>query len=75
MQMPDGWLTRQALIDAGHLNISYSSAAKLEYKRVVKIELHPDTSAEERCRLIEQYKYMRRILRRARMWKARWRSS
>jgi hypothetical protein len=70
MQMPDGRLTRQVLIDAGHLNMSYSGAAKLEYKRMVKIELRPDTSAEERCRLIEQYKYMRQIRRRARMWKA-----
>jgi hypothetical protein len=70
MQMPDGRLTRQALIDAGDLNISYSTAAKLEYKRMVKIELRPDTSAEERCRLIEEYKYMRQIRRRARMWKA-----
>jgi hypothetical protein len=70
MQIPDGRLTRQALIDAGYLNISYSGAAKLEYRRMVKIELRPDTSAEERCRLVEQYKYMRRILRRARMWKA-----
>ena len=70
MQMPDGRLTRQALIDVVHLNISYSSAANLEYKRMVKIELRPDTSAEERCRLVELYKYMRRILRRARMWKA-----
>ena len=70
MQMPDGRLTRQALIDAGYLNISYSGAAKLEYRRMVKIELRPDTSAEERCRLVEQYKYMRRLLRRVRMWKA-----
>jgi hypothetical protein len=70
MQMPDGRLTRPALVDAVHLNISYSSAAKLEYKRMVKIELRPDTTAEERCKLVERYKYMRRILRRARMWKA-----
>jgi hypothetical protein len=70
MQMPDGRLTRQALIDAGDLNISYSGAAKLEYKRMEKIELRPDTSAEERRRLVEQYKYMRQILRRARMWRA-----
>jgi hypothetical protein len=70
MLMPDGRLTQQALIDAGYLNISYSTAAKLEYKRMVKIELRPDTSAEERSKLVEQYKYMRQILRRARMWKA-----
>jgi hypothetical protein len=70
MQMPGGRLTRQALIDAGDVNISYSGAAKLEYKRMEKIELRPDTSAEERRRLVEQYKYMRQILRRARMWRA-----
>jgi hypothetical protein len=70
MQMPDGRLMRPALIDAGDLNISYAAAAKLEYKRMVKIELRPDTSADERYRLVEQYKYMRQIRRRARMWKA-----
>ncbi|MBR1187302.1 DEAD/DEAH box helicase family protein [Bradyrhizobium sp. AUGA SZCCT0160] len=70
MQMPDGRVTRQALIDVGNLNISYSEAAKLEFKRMVKVALRPDTSAEERYRLIEQYKYMRPIRRRARMWKA-----
>jgi hypothetical protein len=70
MQMPDGRLMRQALIDGGDLNISYATAAKLEYKRMVKIELRPDTSADERRGLIEQYRYMRQIRRRARMWKA-----
>lgn len=70
IQMPDGRLMRQALIDAGDLNISYAAAAKLEYKRMVKIELRPDTSADERCRLVEQYKYMRQMRRRAWMWTA-----
>jgi hypothetical protein len=69
-QMPDGRLMRQALIDGGELNISYAGAAKLEYKRMVKIELRPDTSVDERYKLVEQYKYMRQIRRRARMWKA-----
>lgn len=69
MQMPDGRLRRQALIAAGELNISYAAAAKLEYKRMVKIELRPNTSADERRRLVEQYKYMRQVRRRARMWK------
>jgi hypothetical protein len=70
VQMPDGRLMRQALIDAGDLSISYAAAAKLEFKRMVKIELRPDTSADERRSLIEKYKYMRQIRRRARMWKA-----
>jgi hypothetical protein len=70
MQLPDGRLMRQALIDAGDLNISYAAAAKLEFKRMVKIELRPDTSADERRSLIEKYKYMRQIRRGARMWKA-----
>jgi len=70
MGMPDGRVTRQALVDAGDLNISYSDAAKLEYARKVKIELRPDTSPEERRGLVEQHKYMRHLLRRARMWKA-----
>jgi len=68
--MPDGRLMQQALIDGGELNISYAGAAKLEYKRMEKIELRPDTSAVERYKLVEQYKYMRQIRRRARMWKA-----
>jgi hypothetical protein len=70
MQMPEGRLTRQALIDAGDVNITYGAAAKLEYKRMVKIELRPDTDADERRELVEQYKYMRQIRRRHRMWKA-----
>src|SRR6516165_7783209 len=70
MQMPEGRLTRQALIDAGDVNITYGAAAKLEYKRMVKIELRPDTDADERRKLVEQYKYMRQIRRRHRMWKA-----
>src|SRR6516165_1414076 len=70
MQMPEGRLTRQALIGAGDVNITYGAAAKLEYKRMVKIELRPDTDADERRKLVEQYKYMRQIRRRHRMWKA-----
>ncbi|WP_143275310.1 hypothetical protein [Bradyrhizobium canariense] len=69
MQMPDGRLMREALIDAGDVNISYAAAAKLEFKRMVKIELRPDTGVEERRDLVEQYKYMRQVRRRARMWK------
>ena len=70
MQTPEGRLTRQALIDAGDVNITYGAAAKLEYKRMVKIELRPDTDADERRKLVDQYKYMRQIRRRHRMWKA-----
>src|SRR6516165_11620593 len=70
MQMPEGRLIRQALIDAGDVNITYGAAAKLEYKRMVKIELRPNTDADERRKLVEQYKYMRQIRRRHRMWKA-----
>jgi hypothetical protein len=88
IQMPDGRLTRQGLIDGGFLPESqfypvrfglddpvsgyrpFAQAAKLEYMRKVEIELRPDTPPEERCRLVEQHKFMRQVLRRARMWKA-----
>ena len=48
----------------------FAQAAKLEYKRKVKIELRPDTPPEDRCRLVEQHKFLRQVVRRARMWKA-----
>jgi len=88
MQMPDGRLTRQGLIDGGFLPESqfypvlfglddpdsgyrpFAQAAKLEYMRKVEIELRPDTPPEDRRRLLEQHKFMRQVLRRARMWKA-----
>jgi hypothetical protein len=88
MQMLNGRLTRQALIDGGFLPESkfypalfglddafsgyrpFAQAAKLEYMRKVEIDLRPDTVAEDRCRLVEEHKFMRQILRRARMWKA-----
>lgn len=47
----------------------FAEAAKLEYTRMVKIDLKPDTTAEERGRLVEQHKHRRQILRRARMWR------
>jgi hypothetical protein len=47
----------------------FAEAAKLEYMRMVEVNLQPDTSPEERARLVEQHRYRRQILRRARMWK------
>jgi hypothetical protein len=78
MKMPDGRLTRQPLADEylkglKHSPFGYrlfSDAGKLEYRRMPDdVDLQPDTSAEERRRLVEEHKYRRQILRRARMWK------
>lgn len=48
----------------------FAKAARLEFKRKVKIELLPNTKAEDRVKLIEENKFMRQLPRRARMWKA-----
>lgn len=69
-QMPDGRLTKKAMTEGGATNITYGQAAKLEFKRMIKVQLRPDTPAEERAKLVEQYRYMRQVRRRARMWKA-----
>jgi hypothetical protein len=47
----------------------FAHAAKLEFMRKIKIDLQPDTSSEDRVRFIEQHKFLRQIVRRARMWK------
>jgi hypothetical protein len=78
MKMPDGRLTRQPLADEylkglKHSLFGYrlfSDAGKLEWMRMPDdVDLHPDTSPEERARLVEQHKYRRQIRRRAGMWK------
>jgi hypothetical protein len=81
LQMPDGRLTRQGLIHGGFFPSSYigmqaslpdrrpfAHASRLEYMRKVKVQLRPDTPAEKRVTLAKQHRFLRQILRRARMW-------
>ena len=77
-QMPDGYVTRQALIDAG-LGKPASifdrhpcdAAAELEWARKnIKSGLHPGAKQEALDKAVAKYGALKRVPKRAFMWKA-----
>ena len=74
--MPDGYVTRAALIEAGLLPgddyepSSSTTACRLEWKRKVDVGLRPDATSERRQKALAQFQFMGQIPRRAAMWQA-----
>ena len=75
-KMPDGYVQRAPLIEAGLLPAtqyedgSCAIARKLEWKRKVDPGLQPGASAEERQRAVNQFAFIAQLPRRAAMWRA-----
>jgi hypothetical protein len=74
--MPDGYVQRAPLIEAGLLPSdgfepgSCAMARQLEWKRKVDAKLRPDTSARERKNALKRFAFMGQLPRRAAMWNA-----
>ena len=74
--MPDGYVQRQPLIDAGLRpasgveDSSCTAARKLEWKRKIKTGLQPGAGEETRQRAVKKFGFMGRLPRRAAMWHA-----
>ena len=76
-QMPDGYVTRRQLIDAGLLAAtawedgSCAQAAKMEWARAnVEPGLRPDSGEEDRKKAVKKFGFIKRIPKRWAMWKA-----
>ena len=76
-QMPDGYVTRRQLIDAGLLaataweNGSCAQAAKMEWARAnVDPGLRPNSGEEDRRKAVKKFGFLKRIPKRWAMWKA-----
>ena len=74
--MPDGYVQRQPLIDAGldkpataDGDSPCTTAGKLEWQRKVDTELRPGASAEQRKAAVEKFGFMGQLRRRHRMWR------
>ena len=74
--MPDGYVTRQPLIDAGlkpktlDQDSSCSVARKLEWARKVETGMSPGASNEDWERAVKQFGFIGQLPRRAAMWRA-----
>ena len=74
--MPDGYVRRAPLIEAGLLpattyeDSSCAAARKLEWKRKVDSGLQPGASDEERKEAVKQFGFIGRLPARAAMWRA-----
>ena len=74
--MPDGYVTRQPLIDAGlkpktiDQDSSCSVARKLEWQRKVETGMSPEASDEEWQEAVKQFGFIGQIPARAAMWRA-----
>ena len=74
--MPDGYVQRQPLIDAGLRpasgveDSSCTAARKLEWQRKIKTGLQPGAGEETRQRAVKKFGFMGRLPRRAAMWHA-----
>ena len=74
--MPDGYVQRAPLIEAGLLPHdgfepgSCAIARKLEWMRKVDARLRPDASARQRKNALKQFAFMGQLPRRAAMWDA-----
>ena len=75
-EMPDGYVTRAPLIEAGLLpatadeESSCTAARKMEWQRKVDHGLMPDASDEDRKAAVKKYGFMAQLPRRAAMWRA-----
>ena len=74
-EMPDGYVTRQPLIDAGLMhgqlldNSSCTTAGRLEWKRKVDTKLQPGADDEERKKAVEKFGFLGQLPRRHQMWR------
>ena len=74
-EMPDGYVTRQPLIDAGLMHgqllddSSCTTAGRLEWKRKVDTKLQPGADDEERKKAVEKFGFLGQLPRRHQMWR------
>ena len=76
-QMPDGYVLRQPLVDAGLAEPAIAggdspctNAGKLEWQRKVETKLRPGVSEEQRKAAVEKFGFMGQLRRRHRMWRS-----